>query len=68
MTFECLAPPQPTTRRSQKAMKLVDRYTGKMECKFCGSEHYASIKPQSGGLYYRGSWQCCNSQCPSKLR
>lgn len=51
---------------TKKAMKVVDGSTGKMECKFCHSVHYASIKPRSGGLYYRGSWQCSNEDCPSK--
>ena len=27
-----------------KVMKLVDPYTNKMECKVCGSVHYASIE------------------------
>lgn len=39
-------------------MKLVDPYTGRMECKVCGEYHNASIRPMSGGKYYRGSWQC----------
>jgi hypothetical protein len=45
---------------SKKVMKLLDRYTGRMECKVCGREHYANIRPRSGGRYYRGSWQCLN--------
>jgi hypothetical protein len=44
-----------------KVMKLVDVSTGLMECKHCGSQHYASIKPQSGGQFVRGSWQCVNA-------
>jgi hypothetical protein len=59
---------QATIWRSQKAILLVDPSTGKMECRFCGSVHYASIKPCSGGLYYRGSWQCLDPNCPSKTR
>ncbi len=43
-----------------KVMKLIDPGTGKMECKVCGAVHWANIKPQSGGRYYRGSWQCQN--------
>jgi len=35
----------------KKPMKLVDPYTGKMECQVCGSEHYASIKPRSNGAF-----------------
>jgi hypothetical protein len=37
---------------------VVNPWTGEMECKLCGSVHFASIKPMSGGKYYRGSWQC----------
>ena len=45
---------------SKKIMRLVDPISGKMECKICGAEHCASIRPDSGGAYYRGSWQCQN--------
>lgn len=31
-----------------------------MKCEVCGAIHIASIKPLSGGKYYRGSWQCLN--------
>jgi hypothetical protein len=41
---------------SSKVMKLVDPYTGKMECRVCGSVHWANLR--GGGKYYRGSWQC----------
>ena len=50
---------------TKKAMKLVDGYTG-MECKTCGSVHFASLK--RGGGYYRGSWQCSNETCPTKIK
>jgi hypothetical protein len=43
---------------TRKVMKLVDPSAGKMVCKVCGSVHVANIRPGSGGLYYRGSWQC----------
>ena len=43
-----------------KVMKLIDPSTGRMECTVCGSEHRASIKPQSNGRFYRGAWQCVN--------
>jgi hypothetical protein len=39
-------------------MKLLDPYSGLMECTRCGERHRASVRPQSGGQYYRGSWQC----------
>jgi len=37
-------------------MKLVDPYTGRMECRVCGAHHYASRK--RGGGWCRGAWQC----------
>jgi hypothetical protein len=45
---------------SQKVMKLLDRPTGKMECRVCAAIHFANIKPRSRGQFYRGSWQCAN--------
>jgi hypothetical protein len=54
-------------------MKLIDESSGLMECRICGSRHFASL--QSGYLradgvtrYYRGSWQCSNEQCPSNQK
>ena len=49
-------------KATPKVMKLIDERTGLMECQVCDSRHLASIKPQSGGHYYRGSWQC-NQGC-----
>jgi len=43
---------------SKKVMKLINPYTGAMECKVCGATHFALIKPSSNGKYYRGAWQC----------
>lgn len=45
---------------SKKVVKLINPATGEMECKICGSPHFSNIKPQRGGHYYRGSWQCVN--------
>lgn len=39
-------------------MKLLDPSTGLMECTVCGHRHVANVKPDSGGKFYRGSWQC----------
>lgn len=54
-------------------MKLIDGRTGEMECRICGSVHFASL--QSGShradgvtRYYRGSWQCSNEDCPSNMK
>ena len=54
-------------------MKLIDASSGLMECRVCGSRHYASI--QSGSeradgvtRYYRGSYQCSNEGCPSNCK
>lgn len=44
-----------------KVMKLIDPSTGRMECKVCGAEHYANLRPnREGGGYKRGCWQCVN--------
>lgn len=46
---------------AKKVMKLIDKYTGEMECQECGSRHFASLKPVNAdgkNFYYRGSWQC----------
>ncbi len=52
-----------------KQMKLVDTSTGLMECKTCGSVHFANLRPSTeGGCYYRGSWQCQNPGCPASTR
>ena len=54
-------------------MKLIDASSGLMECRVCGSSHFACI--QSGAervsgkaAYYRGSYQCSNEQCPSNQK
>jgi hypothetical protein len=52
----------------RRPMKLISPYSGEMECQVCGSQHFASIKPRSGGRYYRGSWQCSNEWCPTSRR
>ncbi|MDD4878072.1 MAG: hypothetical protein PHO02_03490 [Candidatus Nanoarchaeia archaeon] len=43
---------------TKKVMALLDAATGRMKCKVCGKEHFASVR--SGGHYYKGSWQCVN--------
>lgn len=48
----------------KKVMKLIDPNRGLMECIICGQRHYANIKPNSNGNYYRGSWQCINGCQP----
>lgn len=50
----------------RRPMKLVDRYTGRMECRVCGSEHWGMLK--HGGGFCRGAWQCSNQFCPTKDR
>ena len=51
-----------------KVMELLNSYTGEMRCRVCGSVHFASIKPHSNGLYYRGSWTCSYRDCPSNSK
>jgi hypothetical protein len=43
---------------TRRVMRLVDPSTGRMECRVCGSVHWARLR--SGGHYFRGSWQCQN--------
>lgn len=43
---------------TKKVMRLVDPRTGEMECRVCGATHFAMIRPNSNGHFYRGSWQC----------
>lgn len=51
---------------SKRTMVLIDVETGLMECKVCGTRHFALVPPKGGtediGLkgYKRGSWQCEN--------
>lgn len=49
---------------SRKVMKLIDPSTGLMQCRVCGSVHWANLR--SGGHYCRGSWQCQNGCKPSE--
>ena len=41
-----------------KVMKLINPYTGEMECKVCGGTHFSAIEPGTGGRFKRGCWQC----------
>jgi hypothetical protein len=47
-------------------MKLIDPYTGLMECRVCLSWHNSSLKP--GGGYHRGCWQCSNEACSTNKK
>jgi len=46
-------------KATPKVMKLLNPYTGLMECQVCGSQHAANNAPGGRG-FYRGSWQCRN--------
>ena len=53
-------------------MKLIDASSGLMECPACGSTHNARLQSEhdrADGItrYCRGSYQCSNEQCPSKV-
>jgi len=43
---------------TKKVMKLIDPYTGLMQCPVCGATHTSDRK--HGGGFYRGCWQCPN--------
>lgn len=45
---------------STKIMRLIDKSLNLLECRVCGNVQGASIRPQSNGKFYRGSWQCRN--------
>ena len=45
---------------TRPVMRLLDPFTGLMECRVCGTRHAARRRPGSGGKYVRGSWQCIN--------
>jgi len=45
-------------KATPKVMELIDSSTGLVKCKVCDATHLANIRPNSGGNYYRGSWQC----------
>jgi hypothetical protein len=45
---------------TKKVMKLIDPYKGLLQCKVCGQLVFGMIKPDSGGHFYRGTWQCPN--------
>jgi hypothetical protein len=44
----------------KQPMELINEYTGLMQCKVCGQQHLADMKPNSNGRFYRGAWQCPN--------
>jgi hypothetical protein len=54
-------------------MTLINESSGLMECRVCGSHHYASLQAaleRADGVtrYYRGSYQCSNENCPSNSK
>lgn len=49
-----------------KVMELIDPESGLMNCQICGARHYAQVKPDSKGKFYRGSWQCQNGCKPNE--
>jgi hypothetical protein len=53
------------------SMKLINYYSGLMECQVCHHVHHASFQPgreRADGVtrFYRGSWQCSNENCPTQ--
>ncbi len=54
-------------------MKLINASSGLMECRVCGSRHYARIQSgleRADGVtrYYRGTYQCGDENCPSNSK
>jgi hypothetical protein len=58
----------PTKSTPHGTMKLIDPHAGMMECRVCGARHAASGKPQSGGRFWRGAWQCSHGCKRSDLK
>lgn len=44
--------------RSPKMVEIVRDYPAIFRCKVCGGTWGPSIRPDSDGNFYRGSWQC----------
>jgi hypothetical protein len=40
----------------KKVMKLLNPDSGLMECRVCGSRHWANL--QRGDFYHKDSWTC----------
>lgn len=54
-------------------MKLIDAYSGLMECRVCGSRHCGTLQSgleRADGItrYRKGSYQCSNEHCPCNQR
>lgn len=57
----------------QGPMKLIDAYSGLMECRVCGSRHCGNLQSgleRADGItrYRKGSYQCSNEHCPCNQR
>jgi transposase-like protein len=50
----------------QREMLLVNKESGEMVCRHCGSRHFATI---ANSKFKRSSWKCKNPDClPKRLR
>jgi len=54
-------------------MEVINASSGLMECRVCGSRHYASLQSgleRADGVtrYFRGSYKCSNESCLSNDR
>jgi hypothetical protein len=48
-----------------KLMKLINARSGEMECRVCGTTHFAATKPLGGKEFYEQEWKCVNGCRPS---
>jgi hypothetical protein len=46
--------------RNPKVVEILDDVRPLLACKHCGQVWAPNIRPLSGGLFYRGAWQCPN--------
>lgn len=47
--------------RNPRTVKILDDWRPIFQCRLCHQIWWPSIRPDSGGRFYRGSWQCPNA-------
>ncbi|MBA7490762.1 hypothetical protein ES702_01305 [subsurface metagenome] len=52
--------------QNPKIVEILDEHNLRFRCKKCGQVWSPIIKPDSGGKFYRGGWQCPNGCKPDK--
>lgn len=52
--------------QNPKIVEILDQHSPRFKCKKCGQIWSPNQKPDSGGKFYRGDWQCPNGCKPSQ--